>query len=122
MTAPTEAPPIVPPPAGAWIRERLLPATFPRAAPRLLPEWVGAWHVATGDLSRSFRGDMSSKVRCGHSVRVRAFRWDGWALGDFVVADELPTVDVCLRCLRLSGAPATVRVEPRRVTVEPTTA
>lgn len=98
-------------PAGAWIRERWLqPAE---------PEWHGAWHLATGDVRLFIHRNRKALVRCGHRVVASIdYRWDGRALGDVVVADTLPLVDVCTRCLRLSGAPVTIAVQPRRVTVE----
>lgn len=121
MTAPTEALPLVPPPAGSWVRARWLPNTIRRAAPRIAPEWNGSWHVATGDVRvwPHLRGDAQARSLCGKRVGLRWHRWDGEPIGDHVVADELPTIDVCLTCLRLSKAAATVHIQPRLVTVEP---
>jgi hypothetical protein len=50
------------------------------------------------------------------------YRYDGLPVRDVVVATDLPTIDVCTRCLGLSGLPVTITVRPREVTVEPVSA
>lgn len=98
-----DGPPIVPPPAGAWIRTRKHPRTD-RRRPAFLgpasPRWVGAWHLATGDMD--WPG--YALARCGRRVLLRIYRppASGLSRFDHVVADDQPGVDTCGACWRLT--------------------
>lgn len=120
MTAPSwpESTPIYVP-AGAWIRARSLPALTRRSRrPDVGPEWDGAWHATTGDTVVQRFNCRRAKVVCGHTVRASVDRvYDGRPMGDAVVVDELPTTDVCLRCLRLVRPDVAVTVRARVVTI-----
>lgn len=109
-------------PAGAWVRGRCLSVPTPRSRGGDAPEWDGLWHLATGDVAmrHGWAGGPRVKARCGYPIdAVVRYRYDGLAIGDVVVATDMPTIDVCTRCLRLSGLPVTITVRPREVTVEP---
>ena len=109
------------PPAGTWLRARCLPQPRrDRLAPRLTPEWSSAWHVFSGDLQA---GDERSHAvrgltRCGTRLYFRYVHlFTGEPLWDCVIADATPTVDICLRCLRIVDGPdaaVTRSVERRR--------
>jgi len=108
MTWPQSTPIYVP--AGAWIRQRSLPAPTRRSIrPHVEPEWLGLWHAATGDVSMFHGFDGSGRrralARCGARVAASVDRrcTDGLPITDSIVSDERPTVDLCSRCLRLTG-------------------
>lgn len=103
-----EGPPIVPPPAGSWIRERQHPRTDRRRPAFLGPasaQWRSAWHLATGDLWVAAFGGRFATARCGRQVMLDLGRppGDGRSKWDHVVADEMPGVDACGNCRRLAG-------------------
>ncbi len=115
MSAPADRPSYVP--AGAWVRGRHLPVRLP---PGDSPEWDGLWRLATGDVAmrHGWAGGARVKARCGYPLEaVVRHRYDGLPVSDVVVAADTPTIDVCTRCLRLSGLPVTITVRPRLVTV-----
>lgn len=112
--------PFAPPAAGAWCRQRWLPRPATRRMKaRVSPEWDGAWHVFSGDLAAPrmdgpFLNDRIGRARCGASLR---FRLGPTTTSDVVIADQRPTVDLCLRCVAIADGPAAaeaIRVERRR--------
>lgn len=121
MTASPQSDPIYVP-AGAWARGRWLPRPpiHRRPTGRVQPEWDGAWHLTTGDVQAFHGGRLKVRAVCGYRVTSSLDR-DAYdqPYADAVVAETMPLVEVCLRCVRLSGAAVTVAVRERLVTISP---
>lgn len=97
-------------PAGSWVRERWLR--------RGSGEWAGMWHLATGDVVVYLHHHRKVRTRCGLQQTASIDKnYEGVPIVDVVTVDEMPLVDVCLRCVRISGAKVTVRVRERLVTI-----